>query len=92
MSTEHVIQWRANALYNKALLLLPQNPQWVKQLFQNNPELIGILIECVAGNTSWEVLKDRIQGFIREEAIVKATDEVATGSMTIEKIQDTLEN
>lgn len=92
MADELVTRWRANALYNKAWRKLPNNPQWLKLLFQDHPDLLDLLVNCVVGRSGWDVLVDRIKEYMRQETLEMAQTEVATGSLTVAKIQDTLEN
>lgn len=92
MSVETVIKWRARALYNKFWQMLPDNPQWLRQILQDNPEVFVLLVRSLQGDrTAMSDLVQRVQTIAREEAQARATTQVTAG-LTTEQIQDTIEN
>ena len=93
MSVEDVIEWRARALFKKFWEQLPNNPNWIRTLFQQNPELMTLLIQAIIGDTGkFEDLRQRFRSIAQEEVKVVATNQVGEGSFDIERISDTLRN
>ena len=95
MSKQEVIDWRARALFKKFWGSLEDNPNWVKQLFQSNPELMALLIQAIINNNGagkFEDLRQRFRAIAFEEVKALAESQVNEGSFDIERISDTLRN
>ena len=90
MSIQQVIEWRSKALYNKFWDELVDNPQWLRHILQNNPELFALLIDSLKNDTdSFTDLVQRLRTLARQEAQERATNQVNAGLNT-EQIAETL--
>jgi hypothetical protein len=95
MSREVVIEVRARAIFNKFWAQLSQNPDWLRSLFQNNPELVDQLIQSLLspnGAAGFQQLRSAIEEIGRQEARTRATTQVDSPPFTLEWVQETLEN
>lgn len=94
MSREHVIDARARAIFNKFWAQLPQNPEWLRSLFQSNPALVDQLIRALLNNqgaAGFQRLRSAIEEVARQEARIRATTQVDSPPFSLEWVQETLE-
>ena len=87
-----VVEWRARALYNKFWKELPSNPQWMRQIIQDNPDIFTLLVRGLQGDQESLIqAQQQIRAIAQDEANTRAQQQVAGGSFTIERIKDTLD-
>ena len=89
---DEVTKWRARALYNKFWKELPNNPQWMRQIIQDNPGIFALLVKGLQGDRESLIqAQQMIRAIAQDEANTRAQQQVAEGSFTIDRIKDTLD-
>jgi hypothetical protein len=94
MSREYVIERRTRAIYVQFLVELPDNPQWIKTMFQANPHLMDKLIEALLEpnpHAPFAELKKGIHEIAKEQSAALAEQQVDDPPFTLAWVQETLE-
>lgn len=95
MSRETVIEARTLALFNKFWAVVTQDPQWLRDVFQDNPEILESLLKAFSSNNpagEFQKVVSAVKQVAVSQAKEKATVQVdALSPAVLEWVQETLE-